>query len=382
MEDVVLLEGDLLVGKDPLLPFGVVVGGHALVEELQHPAGVPDDVVIGLDVLVDLGAVDVDVDDLGVPGEGGGVQGHPVGETAADGNEQIALIHGEIGGVRAVHPDHAGEQPVAAGTGAAAHDSGGHRGVQRLEKLPEFRYGALGADHAAAHQHQGLLGGRDHIQQLLDVAVVGLGGLEVVGGAAEHGGQAAVCGVLLHGKGAVIHLFIGDVFQDIDEHRARAAGPGDGKGLPDDVGQVLGPAHQVVALGDGHSDPGDVHLLKGVLTDEIFPHIDGDEDHGGGVHIGGGDTGGKVGGPGAGGGEADAHLAGGTGVAVGRVGRPLLMGGENVADLLLVTTALKLVVDVQNGAAGIAENGVDSLLQQALHEHLRAFHLHVRDLLW
>ena len=58
------------------------------------------------------------------------------------------------------------------------------------------------------------------------------------------------------------------------------------------------------------------------------------------------------------------------------------MGGENVADLLLVTTALKLVVDVQNGAAGIAENGVDSLLQQALHEPLRAFHLHVRDLLW
>ena len=59
--------------------------------------------------------------------------------------------------------------------------------------------------------------------------------------------------------------------------------------------------------------------------------VAGDEHHGGGVHIGGGDAGDQVGGAGAGGGEAHAHLAGGAGIAVGGVGSALLVGGEDVA---------------------------------------------------
>ena len=63
VENVVLLQRHLLVGEDPLLPLRVVVGGQLLVEQLQHPPGVADDVMVGLDVLVDLRPVDVDVDD-------------------------------------------------------------------------------------------------------------------------------------------------------------------------------------------------------------------------------------------------------------------------------------------------------------------------------
>ena len=120
--------------------------------------GVADDVVVGEHVLVDLRPVDVDVDDFGVGCEGGGVGGHPVGEAAADGDEQIALVGGEIGGVGAVHTDHAGEQPVIAGAGAAAHDGGGHRSVEPLDKGAELGHSSLGADDPAAHQHQGLPG--------------------------------------------------------------------------------------------------------------------------------------------------------------------------------------------------------------------------------
>ena len=56
----------------------------------------------------------------------------------------------------------------------------------------------------------------------------------------------------------------------------------------------------------------------------------------------------------------------GAGVAVRRVGGALLMGGEYVADA--VPVAVKLVIEIQNGAAGIPENGVHILLQQALHD--------------
>ena len=81
--------------------------------------------------------------------------------------------------------------------------------------------------------------------------------------------------------------------------------------------------------------------------------------------MGGGDAGGEVGGAGAGGGKAHAHLARGAGVAVRRVGGALLVGGEYVADAAPV--AVELVIEVQNGAAGIPENGVHVLLQQTLH---------------
>ena len=119
VEDVVLFQRDLLLREHPLLPLGVVVGGQLGVEQLQHPAGVADDVVVGDHVLVDLRPVNVDVDDFGVGGKGGGIGGHPVGEPAADGDEQIALVAGVVGGVGAVHADHAGEQGVVARAGAA-----------------------------------------------------------------------------------------------------------------------------------------------------------------------------------------------------------------------------------------------------------------------
>ena len=377
VEDAVLFQGQLLVGEHPLLPLGVVVGGQLLVEQLQHPPGVADDVVVGLDVLVHLRPVDVNLDNFGLPGKGLGVGGHPVGEPAANGDEQVALVGGVVGGVGAVHADHAGKEGVVARAGAAAHDGGGHRGVQPLKELAELGHRAPGADHAAAHQDQGLSGLLNHVQQLLDVAVVGLGGAQVVGGPAEHGGQAAVLAVLAGGQVLVLRLLVCNVFENINQHRAGAAGAGDGKGLPDHVGQVLRPADQVVALGDGHGDAGDIHLLEGVLADKVLRHVDRDEHHGGGVVVGGGDAGGQVGGAGTAGGKAHAHLSGGAGVSVGGVGGPLLMGGQNMVNLLLVSVKLQLIVDVQNGAAGIAEYGVHPLLQQAFHQNLRGFHLHI-----
>ena len=50
------------------------------------------------------------------------------------------------------------------------------------------------------------------------------------------------------------------------------------------------------------------------------------------------------------------------------------LGGEDVADLAVVS--VKRVVNVETGAAGIAENRVDALLQQAFTHDLRGFHFH------
>jgi hypothetical protein len=50
------------------------------------------------------------------------------------------------------------------------------------------------------------------------------------------------------------------------------------------------------------------------------------------------------------------------------MGGTLLVGGEDMPDFVLIV--IQLVIEVQDGTAGIAENGVHLLLQQALHDGL------------
>ena len=65
---------------------------------------------VGAAHLAQLGGVDVDVDDLGVGGEGRDLAGDPVVEAAAEGDQQVGLLHGGDGRVVAVHAGHAEAQ--------------------------------------------------------------------------------------------------------------------------------------------------------------------------------------------------------------------------------------------------------------------------------
>ena len=129
--------------------------------------------MVGLDVLIHLGPVDVDLHDLGLGGEAGRMQGDAVGEAAAHGDEQVAAVAGHVGGLGAVHADHAGGQGMAAGEAAAAHDGDGHRGVDLFREFPELFMGAAD-DHAAAADQQRFFRSVDHFQQLVQVLTVRL----------------------------------------------------------------------------------------------------------------------------------------------------------------------------------------------------------------
>ena len=264
-----------------------------------------------------------------------------------------------------MHPDHTGGEGVPAGEAAPAHDGDGHRGVQLFRKLLKFLVGPP-PDHPAAADEHGLFRLGDHIHQGVDIPDVGLGGLQIMAGG--QGAQTAALPVLRPGDELVVDLHTGegDVFQKVDHHRPGPPGGRHGEGLAHYVGDGLGVPHQIGGLGDGHGDAGDVHLLEGVLAQGLLGHVAGDEDDGGGVHVGGGDAGNQVCRSRAAGGKAHPHLPGGPGVAVGGVGGPLLVGREDVVDFVLVV--VQLVIEVQDGPAGIPKDGVHLLLQQALHD--------------
>ena len=109
-------------------------------------------------------------------------------------------------------------------------------------------------------------------------------------------------------------------------------------------------------------------------------HVAGEGHHGHRVHIGRGNAGDQIGGTRAAGSQHHAGAAGGAGIAVCRVGRALLVGGEHMGDAVRIF--VQLIVKVQHCAAGITKKGVHALLAEDLHKNLRTIQLHGEFLLF
>ena len=311
-----------------------------------------------MDVLVDLGGVEVDLDELGAAAELVGLEGHAVGEAGAHGEHDVAVVQGEVGGAAAVHAHHAEVERVVAVDDAGAHEAVGRRHAGLLHEGGKL-FACAGSGHAAAEVHGRAFGVVDDLGGLGDGVHVEAGDIGVALGG---------------GVGRELAEGGGDVLGDIHEHGALAAGLGDAEGFAQGVGEVLHVVDHEIVLGDGHGDARDVDFLEGVLAHEGGGHVAGDGHHGHGVHVGGGDAGDEVGGAGAAGGQYYAGAAGSTRVAVGRMGSTLFMSSDDMFDAVLIP--VELIVQIQHSAAGVAEERIDALLHQHFTENLRTGQLH------
>ena len=94
-------------------------------------------------------------------------------------------------------------------------------------------------------------------------------------------------------------------------------------------------------LGAGARDAEGVGFLERVAADELGVDLAGDGDDRDGIHHGVHQAGDQVGGAGAGGGAADADLAGGAGVPFGGEDGVLLVPHQDVADGVVVHRVVK-----------------------------------------
>ena len=252
-----------LPALDHLHPFRVLGGLDLGQHGVQHIGCIAHDGKIHIHVLAQFAGVNIDLDDGSVFGKGLGVQRHAVGKAGAHRDEHVALCHRPVGGVAAVHPQHAQIHRVTVGHNACGHQGVGGGDLRLVQQIPQ-RLAAGCAAHAAAKVHQRTLCGVDEIGRPVHLLFIigshGADGLRLLGGELAHR--------------------CGHVLGDIHQHRALAAALRNAESCPHGVSQVLYPAHREVMLCDGHCDALDVRFLKAVLANAAGGHVAGKGHHG------------------------------------------------------------------------------------------------------
>ena len=330
---------------------------------LQHIGGIAHDGQVHFHILAQLAGVDVDLDDGGILGKGLGFQRHTVREAGTHRDQHVTVGHGPVGGVTAVHAQHADVHGVAVRHHTGRHQGVGGRDLGLVQQIPQRLAGGRAA-HAAAKVHQRALCRVDQVGCPAHL-------LRIKGGHRADGLRLLVF-KLAHGGSHIL----GDVHQ----HRALAAALCNTEGRAHGIGQLFHPAHREVVLGNGHRDALNVGFLKAVLAKARRGYVAGEGHHGHRVHIGCGNAGDQIGGTRATGGQHHAGAAGGTGITVCRVGRALFMCRQHMGDAVRIF--VQLIVKVQHCAAGITKKGVHALLAEDLHKNLRTIQLHGEFLLF
>ncbi len=219
---------------------------------------------IDLNVLVDRGRVDVDVDFARMRREGVEAPGDAVVEPRPDAGHDVAIVHGEVCLVGAVHAEHAEPLRVGGRHRAEPHKGRGHRKAGEAEELAQQpRRGRPGIDDAAAGVEQRTLRRRHQ----------GDGRLDLVAVAVELRPVTPVRKFVRPCVGAGGEL---DVLGDIDHHGAGPPARGHIERLVQHARQVGDVLDQVIVLGAGPGDADRIALLEGVVADHVGRHLAGD----------------------------------------------------------------------------------------------------------
>ena len=291
--------------------------------------------------------------------------GNPVVETGADGDDEVRLVHGHVGLVGAVHPQHAEIVRVGGRHRAEPHECLGNGETGLLHQLAQL-VGGIALDDAAATVDHRALGLYHEIHGLANLLGMPLLHRPV-------GTHADLLRIVVGNA----HARIGDILGNVHQHRAGTPGGGDierlGKGLRD----ILHPLDEKIVLHAGTGDAGDVHLLEGVAADEGGGHLAGEHHHGNGIHVGSGDAGYRVGGARPRGHQRNAGLARGPRIAISGMGSGLFVAHQDMTHLLLLK---ERIVDVQDGATGVTPDVLDTLIDKRLDDDFRATQFHCINL--
>src|SRR5712692_6570138 len=152
-------------------PGGMVAGFDVWYEPFEYLTRIADEGGVNLYVLIDLGAVDLNVDLAGALGVGAKVAGDAVVKTHADGNEEVGLLNGVVNPGFAVHAHHAEVQRIIGGEAANAEERHGDRIIAGPDELLEGAHRAGNHD-AMAGKNDRAFGGVQHLDGAVEFSMI------------------------------------------------------------------------------------------------------------------------------------------------------------------------------------------------------------------
>src|SRR4029077_6662 len=140
-------------------------------EPLEYFTSIADKSGINLYVLVDFGAVDLNVDLPGALGISAQVAGDTVIKAHADGNEEIGLLNGVVHPRFAVHAHHAEVQRIIGREAADAEERHGDGIIAGADELLKGAHRAGNHD-AVAGKNNGAFGGVEHLDGAVEFGLI------------------------------------------------------------------------------------------------------------------------------------------------------------------------------------------------------------------
>ena len=320
---------------------------------------IADDRDIDAHILVDGRAVDIHMDLLRARRESVEPPGDAVVEARADADHHIAIMHGVVGLEGAVHAEHAEPLLVGGRIGAEPHEGRGDGVAGQAHDLAQALAGdGPRIDDAAAGIEDRALGRRHKLDGSRDGGLV----------AFDRRPVALVLGVRQPGIVAFSEL---NVLRDVDDDGPRPSRARDVERLVHDGRELVHVLDQIIVLRAGPRDADRVAFLERVVADEVSRHLSRDAHDRNGIHQRVGQAGDGIGRAGTRGHQHHADLAGGAGIAFGRMDGALLMTNQDVLDPVLLK---QRIVNRQHGAARIAEDMLDALVGERFEDDLGACH--------
>ena len=326
----------------------------------QHIAAITHNADFRLHILVDRGRINVDMDFLRVRRKRIQPPRDPVIEPRADADHHIAIMHGHIGFIGTMHPQHAHPLRISRRISAQPHQGRCDRKTCQPHEFTQHSRGFMaGIDHPAARiknrlfclRHQ-----RNRRTDFLDIAL--------------HARTIRLVLVIL--RALVVSECELHILRNIDNHRPRTAIRRDIERLVQNPRQIFHRPHQIIMLRAVSRNAHRIAFLKRIRPDQMRRHLPGNANQRDGIKHRIGQPRHGIGRPRTRCHKHTANLAGRPRIPFSSMHSTLLVPHQNVLHLVLLEHC---VINRQNSPAGIAENMFDALILQNLKHHLRAAHL-------
>ena len=311
---------------------------------------------IGLDNLINLSLVNVQVDNLCLRSILRRHACDTVAETHTDGDEHITLLGLHVGSIRTVHAEHTHVERVVARQGRKAEQGSAGRDICLLEEFDEFIM-CTAKLYSMPHEGEWFLGIVDEFGSFSHRLFI------------YRRIRVVRCNLLTFHwfPLACSHLRI---LCKVEHHRSRTSAAGDVESTAHSPCHILGTAYLVRPLGDWLGNTHEVYLLESIGTQGTYAYLSGDDYDWCRIHHGISDAGQCISSSRTTSDKSDAHFAADSGITLCSVSSSLLVTYQYVVKHLLFTSrvTVQCIKHWHDAAARITEDGFNILVFQGAHQ--------------